>query len=114
MKMVFDFVRRAKLASMPVVNFDLPNVPEDYVHRIGRTARAGASGNAISFGCESYAMSLPDIEKYITHKIPVAKYDPSNLPELVKPKYKPRQSGGNRGGNRGGSGNHRRSGGGRR
>ena len=95
-----------------VINYDLPQDAEDYVHRIGRTARAGASGNAISFGCESYAMSLPDIEKYIANKIPVAKYDPSNLPELVKPKFKPRQSGGNRGGNRGG--NQRRSGGGRR
>jgi ATP-dependent RNA helicase RhlB len=73
-----------------VMNYDLPHDAEDYVHRIGRTARAGASGNAISFGCETYAISLPDIEAYIGHKIPVAKYDVSNLPELVKPKYKPR------------------------
>ena len=85
-----------------VINYDLPQDAEDYVHRIGRTARAGASGNAISFGCESYAMSLPDIEAYITNKIPVAKYDPSNLPELVKPKFKPRKPSGGRGGNSGG------------
>jgi ATP-dependent RNA helicase RhlB len=85
-----------------VINYDLPQDAEDYVHRIGRTARAGASGNAISFGCESYAISLPDIEAYITNKIPVAKYDPSNLPELVKPKFKPRKPSGGRGGNSGG------------
>ena len=84
-----------------VMNFDLPQDAEDYVHRIGRTARAGASGNAISFGCETYAASLPDIEAYIGHKIPVAKYDISILPELVKPKYKPRpKPQGRRGGGR--------------
>ncbi len=53
-----------------VVNYELPNVPEDYVHRIGRTARLGAEGDAISFACERYAMSLPDIEAYIEQKIP--------------------------------------------
>lgn len=53
-----------------VINFDLPQDPEDYVHRIGRTARAGASGDAISFACEDFAFSLPDIEAYIGHKIP--------------------------------------------
>ncbi len=52
-----------------VINFDLPEDAEDYVHRIGRTARAGASGDAISFACETYAFSLPDIEGYIGHKI---------------------------------------------
>ncbi len=54
-----------------VFNFDLPQDVEDYVHRIGRTARAGASGIAISFACEDYAFSLPDIEQYIKHKLPV-------------------------------------------
>ena len=73
-----------------VINYDLPQDAEDYVHRIGRTARAGAAGDAISFGCETYAMSIPDIEDYIGHKIPVANYDASILPELTKPKYKPR------------------------
>ena len=48
-----------------VFNYDLPQDPEDYVHRIGRTARAGAAGDAISLGCEDYAISLPDIEDYI-------------------------------------------------
>ena len=87
-----------------VINYDLPQDCEDYVHRIGRTARAGASGDAISFGCETYAMSLPDIEDYIGHKIPVANYDPSLLPELVRPKSKPRRKPQQR---RGGGGDRR-------
>jgi len=81
-----------------VINYDLPQDAEDYVHRIGRTARAGAAGDAISFGCETYAVSLPDIEDYIGHKIPVANFDVSLLPELKKPKSRPRkQSGQHRG-----------------
>jgi ATP-dependent RNA helicase RhlB len=79
-----------------VINYDLPQEAEDYVHRIGRTARAGAAGDAVSFGCETYAISLPDIEDYIGHKIPVAKYDQALLPELVKPKFKPRKKTGGR------------------
>jgi len=54
-----------------VVNFDLPTDAEDYVHRIGRTARAGASGTAMSLICETYAMNIMDIEQYIEHSIPV-------------------------------------------
>ncbi|MEN6538190.1 MAG: DEAD/DEAH box helicase, partial [Mizugakiibacter sp.] len=54
-----------------VFNYDLPQDPEDYVHRIGRTARLGAEGDAISFACDLYAMGLPDIENYIGQKIPV-------------------------------------------
>ncbi|HYW03273.1 MAG TPA: DEAD/DEAH box helicase [Gammaproteobacteria bacterium] len=53
-----------------VVNFDLPQDAEDYVHRIGRTARAGAEGDAISLCCEQYCYSLPDIEAFIGEKIP--------------------------------------------
>ncbi len=90
-----------------VFNYDLPHDAEDYVHRIGRTARAGASGNAISFGCETYAFSLPDIEKYIGHKIPVANYDVSILPELIKPKYRPRPKPQGRRGAGGGGGRPR-------
>jgi ATP-dependent RNA helicase RhlE len=48
-----------------VVNFDLPNVPEDYVHRIGRTGRAGASGHAVSLVCADEAKQLQDIERLI-------------------------------------------------
>jgi len=54
-----------------VYNYDLPFDAEDYVHRIGRTARLGEEGDAISFACERYAMGLPDIEAYIEQKIPV-------------------------------------------
>ncbi len=74
-----------------VVNYDLPQDAEDYVHRIGRTARAGASGDAISLGCETYVITLPEIEAYIGHKIPVANYNPDDLPEIIKPKPRPRK-----------------------
>jgi ATP-dependent RNA helicase RhlB len=70
-----------------VFNFDLPFDAEDYVHRIGRTARLGAEGDAISFACELYAMSLPDIEQYIDQKIPVEAVDPAML--LAVPRTAP-------------------------
>lgn len=54
-----------------VINYDLPQNAEDYVHRIGRTARAGLSGEAVSLACEHYVYSLMDIEAYLGHKIPV-------------------------------------------
>jgi len=66
-----------------VFNYDLPQDPEDYVHRIGRTARAGAEGDAISFGCEEYVISLPDIEAYIGRKLPVEKVPLELLPEIT-------------------------------
>lgn len=69
-----------------VFNFDLPDDREDYVHRIGRTGRAGESGVSISFACEQYAMNLPAIEEYIGHSIPVSQYDPQSLiQDLPKP-----------------------------
>jgi ATP-dependent RNA helicase RhlB len=68
-----------------VFNFDLPQDAADYVHRIGRTARAGAEGDAISFACEEFAMSLPEIESYIGHKIPSVAISPDLLaPNLVE------------------------------
>jgi ATP-dependent RNA helicase RhlB len=54
-----------------VINFDLPQDPEDYVHRIGRTARAGAGGRAISLVCEEYVHSLFNIEEFIRQTLPV-------------------------------------------
>jgi len=78
-----------------VINFDLPQNAEDYVHRIGRTGRAGASGVAISFACEDYAFYLPDIEEYIGHKINAEAVDPALLAELSPPakieRAKPKQ-----------------------
>ncbi len=60
-----------------VINYDLPEDFENYVHRIGRTARAGKSGKAISFACEKYVYGLEAIEKYIGFKIPVEWADDS-------------------------------------
>ena len=68
-----------------VFNYDLPQDAEDYVHRIGRTARLGAEGDAISFACDLYAMSLPDIETYIGQSIPVASMD-ADLLIMPKPR----------------------------
>ena len=53
-----------------VVNYDLPNVPEDYVHRIGRTGRAGATGEAVSLVCVDEHQMLKDIEKLIKQTLP--------------------------------------------
>ncbi|MBK8529449.1 MAG: DEAD/DEAH box helicase [Rubrivivax sp.] len=53
-----------------VVNFELPNVPEDYVHRIGRTGRAGATGEAISLVCLDEEIFLKDIERLIKRSVP--------------------------------------------
>ncbi|OIT23104.1 ATP-dependent RNA helicase RhlB, partial [Glaesserella parasuis] len=68
-----------------VFNYDLPDDREDYVHRIGRTGRAGESGVSISFACERYAVNLPAIEEYIGHAIPVSQYDSEVLLALPKP-----------------------------
>jgi ATP-dependent RNA helicase RhlB len=68
-----------------VFNFDLPQVEEDYVHRIGRTARAGASGEAHSFACENTAFYLSPIEKLIKMSIPMATVSSDILADLKKP-----------------------------
>ncbi len=104
-----------------VFNFDLPNDAEDYVHRIGRTARAGAEGDAISFGCEEYAISLPDIERYIGHQIPRAAIEAVDLAAVTAPppavwRERAPWQGQSRGGGRSGGarpGGSSRSGGGR-
>ena len=98
-----------------VVNYDLPQDAEDYVHRIGRTARAGASGDSVSFACETYAFTLPEIESYIGHRTPTGSSDPGELSEIKRPPPAPRRrSGGPRGGpgrsggKKGGGGDGRR------
>ena len=72
-----------------VVNFELPNIPEDYVHRIGRTGRAGAKGEAISLVCVDEKQYLKDIEKLVNLKIPSKikqgyEPDPNAVPEPPK------------------------------
>ena len=87
-----------------VVNFDLPNVAEDYVHRIGRTGRAGATGQAVSLVCADEADQLGDIEQLIkqtldrkeiagfepTHTVPETGHDPSRRPRKQKKPKKPK------------------------
>jgi ATP-dependent RNA helicase RhlB len=59
-----------------IINFDVPQDPEDYVHRIGRTARAGKKGKAYTLACDEYCIYLPDIEKLLTEPIPsIVPYD---------------------------------------
>ena len=87
-----------------VVNYDLPNVPEDYVHRIGRTGRAGATGEAISLVCVDEREFLHDIERLIKREIPsvvVAGFtpDPSARPQPILQRQ---QRGGPSGHSRGG------------
>jgi ATP-dependent RNA helicase RhlB len=96
-----------------VFNFDLPQSGEDYVHRIGRTARHGASGSAISFACEDYAHYIMDIEEYIDQKIG---RQPVTGDILTKPKPPikmerrphPNKPGGNRGNDNRGRDNRNR------
>ena len=84
-----------------VINYDLPNIPESYVHRIGRTGRAGASGLAASFCMLEERPFLKDIEKLIQTKIPVNDNHPFefDMEDAAEPSLK--KQGGNRG--RGGS-----------
>jgi ATP-dependent RNA helicase RhlE len=94
-----------------VVNYELPNVPEQYVHRIGRTGRAGVSGEAISFVAAEEMAFLADIEKLMRRALPrevVPGFEPSNAParaEMPRPaqaprRNQPRRARGNGGGER--------------
>jgi ATP-dependent RNA helicase RhlE len=81
-----------------VINYEIPNIPETYVHRIGRTGRAGASGIALSFCDASEKVYLRDIEKLISIKVPVVDQHPwplmNHSPEPVKQSQgRPRQEG---------------------
>jgi ATP-dependent RNA helicase RhlB len=96
-----------------VFNYDLPQDRADYVHRIGRTARAGAEGDAISFACEDYAICLPEIEEFIGHQIPRGSVTPELLAKnVVFPRHKPREDAPPRRGGREGMGGGGRPGGG--
>lgn len=75
-----------------VINYDLPQDAEDYVHRIGRTARLGAKGEAISFACENYAFHLPEIEAYIGYPIAMDQAEPEQMPEITRVAARPRRS----------------------
>ena len=81
-----------------VINYDLPLDPEDYVHRVGRTARTGARGKAISLACENFVYSLPAIERLLGQSIPVAWADDSlfqpvlRRPTAPSPRPSPSQS----------------------
>ena len=90
-----------------VVNFELPNVPEDYVHRIGRTGRAGESGHALSLVSADEGKMLAGIERLIKKQLPrksVEGFEPqNNLPLKPKAKADPSRARG-RGGNGGGNG----------
>jgi len=96
-----------------VVNFELPNVPEDYVHRIGRTGRAGAQGEALSLVCRDEEIFLRDIEKLIKREIPRASVPGFEPPadEKAEPIVLGRMTigvGGTRRGGGGGGGGHGR------
>ncbi|MEK8031617.1 DEAD/DEAH box helicase [Ideonella sp. DXS29W] len=98
-----------------VVNFELPNVPEDYVHRIGRTGRAGAQGEAVSLVCLDEEIFLRDIEKLIKREIPREVIPGFEAPpgERAEPIVLGRMTigiGGTRRGGGGGGGNHPRGG----
>lgn len=71
-----------------VINYTLPHDPEDYVHRIGRTGRAGATGTSISFACEEDSFHLPDIETFLGHELRCTHPDEAWLTLPPKPKKK--------------------------
>ena len=92
-----------------VFNYDLPQQAEDYVHRIGRTARAGTQGVAVSFACEEYSFSLPEIQDYIGKAIPLSAITnellvtPKKAKRIERDRVQPHNKGGKRPGGRGNS-----------
>ena len=97
-----------------IFNFDLPQDAPDYVHRIGRTARLGAKGDAISFACEDYAFHLPEIEEYIGYPIKTESAGTELMPEITIPPAPKRTQRHGHSGKRGAPGRHNKSRGGRR
>jgi ATP-dependent RNA helicase RhlE len=72
-----------------VINYDLPDDPESYVHRIGRTARAGAEGRAIAFCSHDELLALRDVEKFMKRAIPVFKFEHPFQSDSIASKYRP-------------------------
>ncbi|WP_288992013.1 helicase-related protein, partial [uncultured Marinobacter sp.] len=93
-----------------VFNYNLPDNAEDYVHRIGRTGRAGKHGVSVSFASEDDAFSLPAIESYISQKLTTAVPDEALMTELAKPPITRKRGGRRPQGNRsqGGRGGNQR------
>ena len=89
-----------------VFNFDLPQDAPDYVHRIGRTARLGAKGDAISFACEDYAFHLPEIEEFIGYAIKTDSAGAELMPEITIPPPPKRDKRHQRSAGRGHQGRH--------
>jgi ATP-dependent RNA helicase RhlB len=75
-----------------VINFDLPQDAEDYVHRIGRTARVGAEGKAYTLACDDYVYSLDAVHKYVGYEIPVCFAPEELFAEVIPYKPKPRSA----------------------
>jgi ATP-dependent RNA helicase RhlB len=75
-----------------VVNYDLPQDPEDYVHRIGRTARVGAEGQAITLACEDYVYSLDAIQRYVGYELPTEFADDGMYAKVLPRERRPRRS----------------------
>jgi ATP-dependent RNA helicase RhlB len=100
-----------------VINYDFPYEADDYVHRIGRTGRAGTTGQAISFACEDESFVIPEIEAYIGRELPCKQPDETLLVPTPPPKRREHRSdaspqvrtGGHAAGNRRSSGARRRS-----
>ncbi len=74
-----------------VINYDLPQDSEDYVHRIGRTARVGAEGKAITFACEDYVYSLDAIQRYVGYELPTEFADDDLYAEVLPFERRPRR-----------------------
>ena len=96
-----------------VINYNLPDDPEVYVHRIGRTGRAGAKGESIILACEENTYFLPAIEKFIGDKVRCVVPEEELLEDAPEPKYKPLKIRPQKGGRGGGGGRGRSGGGGR-
>ncbi len=80
-----------------VVNYDLPQDPEDYVHRIGRTARVGAEGKALTLACEDYVYSLDAIQRYVGYELPTEFADDGLYSEIRPRDPRPRRTDSRRG-----------------